>query len=603
MIVRVQRSGFPSLANSIGACRRIFGGSDSNVWSFRESTNSVLEYQTRIRSGIIVFIGLLAGLATTVAGAGDLPIVASGLGSTNVESSLMTLRSMESSGALIASVSIANSNIFDLDDPEENKALYRLANKLHVTTRQNVIQQQLLFAPGERLSLQRLEETERLLRNNRYIQTASVRPTIGQDGSVNVEVETSDVWTLMPKISFSRSGGENRAAIGIKETNLLGTGIAVELAHKSNVDRDSTLIKFMDRHLAGSWYSLGVFLAENSDGHSRFIQLEKPFYSLNSESSGGGFFLDDDQVDSFYDRGVRQSEYRHETTKSEVYRGWSHGLVGGYSRRVMVGLAQDEHRFSAHDMSDLPAGVVPLDRKFLYPFIGFEILEDDYEKASNVNQIGRTEDRFLGTRLSGRVGVAAAGAGSDRNALLLNASAQTGFGSSDSNSLLLTAGLGARVEDSGIQNLSLATGAKYTRRQSKKRLFYVGLDASFGHNLDLDQLFEMGGDTGLRGYPLRYQTGDKRAVLTVEQRYFTDWHPFRLFRVGGAVFFDAGRVWGEQPGSSAQAGLLRDVGFGLRIASDRSGFGRMTHIDIAFPLDGDQQIDSVQLVISTKKSF
>ena len=35
----------------------------------------------------------------------------------------MTLRSMESSGALIASVSIANSNIFDLDDPEENKAL------------------------------------------------------------------------------------------------------------------------------------------------------------------------------------------------------------------------------------------------------------------------------------------------------------------------------------------------------------------------------------------------------------------------------------------------------------------------------------------------
>ena len=72
----------------------------------------------------------------------------------------------------------------------------------------------------------------------------------------------ADVWTLMLKFAFSRSGGENRAAIGIKETNLLGTGIAVELAHKSNVDRDSTLIKFMDRRLAGSWYSLGVFLAE-----------------------------------------------------------------------------------------------------------------------------------------------------------------------------------------------------------------------------------------------------------------------------------------------------------------------------------------------------
>jgi outer membrane protein assembly factor BamA len=187
--------------------------------------------------------------------------------------------------------------------------------------------------------------------------------------------------------------------------------------------------------------------------------------------------------------------------------------------------------------------------------------------------------------------------------LLLKASAQTVFGSSDSSSLLLTAGLGARVEDSGVQNLSLDTSVKYTRRQSKKRLLFLGISASYGHNLDLDQLFEMGGDSGLRGYPLRYQTGDKRAVLTVEHRYFTDWHPFRLFRVGGAVFFDAGRVWGEQPGSSSQSGLLRDVGFGLRIASDRSGVGRMTHIDVAFPLDGGQGIDDVQFLVSTKKSF
>jgi len=535
--------------------------------------------------------------------ADELPLVATGLGSANAESSLMALRTIESSGAVIGTISVKSGNVFDLNDPEENKALYRLANKIHITTRQNVIQQQLLFSPGERFTLQSLEETERLLRANRYIQNASVRPTIGQDGAVNVEIETSDVWTLVPKISFSRSGGENKSAIGIKETNLLGTGIAVELSRKSNVDRDSTSIKFLDRHLGGSWYSLGVLYADSSDGNTNFIQLEKPFYSLSSKSSGGAFFLDNDRVDSFYDRGVRQSEYRHQTLQSEIYRGWSRGLVDGYSRRFIVGLAQDEQSFSAYETSDLPAGVVPGDRKLLYPFIGFEILEDDYEKARNVNQIGRTEDRFLGTWLSARLGVATTGAGSDRNALVVNASAQTGFGHSDSSSLLFTTGFGARVEDSGVQNLSLDANAKYTRRQSKKRLLYLGLSASYGYNLDLDQLFEMGGDSGLRGYPLRYQTGDKRAVFTIEQRYFTDWYPFRLFRVGGAVFFDAGRVWGDQPGSSAQAGLLRDVGFGLRIASDRSGFGRVTHIDVAFPLDGGQEIDDVQFLISTKKSF
>ena len=563
----------------------------------------MLEVQAKIRIGVAVFIASVVGSMSSIASAGDIPVATASLSSANAESSLMALRSMESSGAVIGQVSITNSNIIDLDDPEENKALYRFANKIHATTRQNVIQQQLLFSPGERFSLQALEETERLLRENRYIQNASVRPIIGQDGAVDIAVETNDVWTLMPKLAFSRSGGTNKAAIGIKEMNLLGTGIAVELSQKTDVDRDSTAIKFVDRHLKGSWYSLGMLYANNSDGHTQLFQLEKPFYSLNSKSSGGVSYLDNELVESVYDRGVRQSEYRHETRKSEAYLGWSHGLVEGFSRRVIVGLAQDEHTFSVFENSDLPNGIVPLDRKLLYPFIGFEILEDDYEKASNVNQIGRTEDRFLGTRFGARFGIAASGAGSDRNALIVDASAQTGFGSSEKNSLLFAAGLGARVEDSGVQNLSLNASAKYFRRQSKKRLLYVGFNGSYGRNLDLDQLFEMGGDSGLRGYPLRYQTGDKRAVLTVEQRYFTDWYPLHLFRVGGAVFFDVGQVWGERPGSSSQAGLLRDVGFGLRISGDRSGRGRMVHIDVAIPLDGNQQIDDFQFLVSTKKSF
>jgi len=573
------------------------------VKSVRESTNRVLKYQAKNGCGITVLVVSLISLVSMAASAGDVTVATASLGSTSAENSLLAVRSMELSGAVIGHVNVRNNNVFDLDDPEENKALYRIANKIHATTRQDVIAQQLLFSPGERFSLQSLEESERLLRANRYIQDASVRPILGQDGAVDIEVETTDVWTLMPKLAFSRSGGSNKATIGIKEMNLLGTGIAVELARKTDVDRDSTTIKLVDRHLLGSWYSLGVLYADNSDGHKQFFQLEKPFYSLNSKSSGGVSFLDNDQVESFYDKGIRQSEFRHESRQSEALLGWSHGLVEGFSRRVTVGLAQDQHTFSAFENSDLPTGVLPLDRQLLYPFIGFEILEDDYEKASNINQIGRTEDRFLGTRLGARFGVAASGAGSDRNALIIDASAQTGFGSSEKNSLLLAAALGARVEDSGVQNLSLDASAKYFRRQSKKRLLYIGFNGSYGRNLDLDQFFEMGGDSGLRGYPLRYQSGDKRAILTVEQRYFTDWYPMHLFRVGGAVFFDVGQVWGDQPGSSSQAGLLRDVGFGLRISGDRSGLGRMVHIDVAIPLDGDQEIDDFQFLISTKKSF
>ena len=46
------------------------------------------------------------------------------------------------------------------------------------------------------------------------------------------------------------------------------------------------------------------------------------------------------------------------------------------------------------------------------------------------------------------------------------------------------------------------------------------------HALDPDQQLLIGGDTGLRGYPLGYESGTSRGLLTVEQRFYTDWYPF-----------------------------------------------------------------------------
>mgnify|MGYP000473531941 CR=1 FL=1 len=46
-----------------------------------------------------------------------------------------------------------------------------------------------------------------------------------------------------------------------------------------------------------------------------------------------------------------------------------------------------------------------------------------------------------------------------------------------------------------------------------------------------------------------------------------------------------------------------NVGFGLRLASTRSSLGKMIHIDLAFPLDGDPSIDSVQFLVEGKRSF
>jgi len=92
--------------------------------------------------------------------------------------------------------------------------------------------------------------------------------------------------------------------------------------------------------------------------------------------------------------------------------------------------------------------------------------------------------------------------------------------------------------------------ARYYRRNSENRLLSVSLSALATHELDPDMQVLLGGDNGLRGYPIRYQAGENRALFTVEQRFYTDFYPWRLFRFGYAAFFDAGRVTGRDPRAS-----------------------------------------------------
>jgi len=545
---------------------------------------------------------LLVAMASSAVQA-DAPSDAGKLAVTATPAAMLTPAALDLARVEIGEVLINNENVFDLEDPKEDKALYRFANRIHMTTRSDVIAEQLLFQPGDPFSSQSLAESERLLRQNRYLQDATIRPVRLEDGTVDIAVDTSDSWTLVPKLSLSRKGGTNAGTIGVQEMNLLGTGVGIELEYKSDVDRDSMLLGFTDRNLFGSRYSMNALIADNSDGSMQFLELEKPFYSLDSRDAKGFSYYKDDEIEFYYDLGEKIGDYRHRASEQELLLGWSAGLQNGWATRYTTGVAFDVDRFSAVSGDEYPAVPLPEDRTLYYPFVGIEILEDHYEKVTNSDQMNRTEDRYLGARLSARFGVATEALGSDRNALIFDATAQKGFGSFESKSLLLSASLDGRLADTGGQNVMLDLKARYYWRQSEHRLLYLTLNGTLGDNLDLDQYLLIGGDSGLRGYPLRYQTGNKRALFSIEQRFFTDWYPFRLFNVGAAVFADVGRAWGEAPVTTSDNPWLGDVGFGLRIGNTRSGLGRVAHIDVAFPLNSANGIADVQFLVSTHKSF
>jgi outer membrane protein assembly factor BamA len=509
---------------------------------------------------------------------------------------------LEGSEARIGEITINALDIFDLDDPEDDKALFRLMNKLHVRTRDPVIKRQLLFDTDEPFSRQKLDESERILRQTAYLYDAEIRVTSCDAETVDVDVTTRDVWTLKPGIDISRSGGESRVGLDLQEENFLGRGGSIRFLLRNDEERRSTEIGYADRNIGGRWISLNTTIADNSDGHVFALGLQRPFYSLDTRWAVGGRVRDERRDDKVYVLGDEIGKFRTDIEHFDVYGGWSAGLRAGWVQRWLGGFVYDDQAFSnANDSLD--PDLVPENRRLAYPYVEYQLIEDRFQRAENLDQIQRTEDVALGAEVSVRLGWLAETLGADRSGAVFSAVARRGYGDPARMLWDFSTYASGRVESGKVRDAVIGGSAVWYLRQSDRRLLFASLRGDVARELDLDNPLEIGGDNGLRGYPLRYQRGDARAQFTIEQRYFTDYYLWRLLRVGGAIFFDAGRVWGDNPFGGENLGWLRDVGFGLRLASTRSSIGKMIHIDFAFPLDGDSSISSFQFLVSGKRSF
>ncbi len=510
---------------------------------------------------------------------------------------------LESAHAVIGKIDIDPRNIFDESDRRENKGLYRLADQLHVRTKPSTIRAQLLFKSGDRYSAQRLAESERNLRKLVFIYDAKIFPVRYADGRVDVKVITRDVWTLDPSVSFGRSGGANSTSYSLREENLLGWGKDLEIGRLSNVDRTSNIVEYSDPSLLGSRWTGALAYVDSSDGNQRVAQLSRPFYSLDTSWSATLSGQTYDRTISRYFLGNIVDQFNNDEKTYLIEGGVSTGLADGWSKRLLFGMYYDRNDFLPTPATTLPAKPLPPERTLSYPFVGFDIIQDLYARAGDENQIGKTEDLYFGTEVTGEIGYSDAAFGANHDALIVKSAAVHGFDWPYDQQLFLNWDLSSRVESDHARNLISDAAVKYYWRWRPNWLLYGSLSGTVTYALDPDVQLLLGGDNGLRGYPLRYEAGTSRGLLTVEQRVFTDWYPFRLIRVGAAAFADVGRTWGSGVVGNADLGLLSDVGLGLRLGNARSGLGNVLHIDIALPLKDVPGNHKIQLLVQTMQSF
>lgn len=510
---------------------------------------------------------------------------------------------LEAAGARIGTITYRRLPIFDPNIPGERRKLFRLADKLHIDTRESVIASQLLFESGDPFSRRLLDETERNLRRVRYLREPDIRVVGWHDGVVDLEVVTQEVWTTNLGLAFHRAGGKNTYGAELEELNLLGYGKHLSFDWEDGVERTFYGVQWIDQNVAGTRWRDMLWLRDSDDGKGHTLEIERPFYMLDARWSTGITIKRDDTIEKVYRLGIRESDYGRVLEEGELRYGWSAGLRDGWARRWIAGLHHENAAFAPVTGLAAPA-TLPGDRRLDYPFLRFEAVQDDFEARTHYDQISRTEDLHFGTRYLAELGWSVEEFGADRDAAIFRAEASRGFRLGEREALFASASLRGRLESGTPADALAAVSVQYYRPNGDKRTFLISFKGEAGHDLDGDRLLPLGGDEGLRGYPYRYQTGESRALLTLEQRFYTDYSLWRIADIGAAIFFDAGQSWGDSlTGPGARRGLLKDVGFGLRLSNRRSGLGNVTHFDIAFPLDGDDSIDDIQFLVTTRTSF
>ncbi|WP_431689408.1 hypothetical protein [Hahella sp. NBU794] len=506
----------------------------------------------------------------------------------------------EYAGAEIGQIWVEPLPVFDESDPEENNFLYRLLNKIHILTRTDVVSGQLLFKSGDRLDVDQLRESERILRKNSYLIDARIVPFRQCNGKIDLLVVTRDIWTLEPGVKFSHSDGASKVGLELSDNNIFGTGNQVSVAYNKDDDRSSVDYMFGSNHLFGTRLKTQMQYGDTSDGETKLFSLERPFYALDSRWAAGGDLHEDSVVDKIKDEGEEVNAYRHESNLYNLYFGLSDGLRRDFANRWYVGITREEDNFSAVDAT---RSGTPQDRALTYPWVAYERVENLFATYRNLDFIETTEDVSLGKNIYLKLGYGGDFLGNDRTQWRFNGQYSDAYSFGEHHLFFVGAHMDGYwdTEDSALENTQVGADLSYVHLTDDQHRWFFGFKADLGDNLDQDKELTLDDEFGLRGYPGGFERGDRRFLASIERRFYSTTHVFNLFRLGNVAFIDMGRAW--ESGDSEAPPVLFDIGLGMRLISSKARTGNVIHLDFAIPINERNKVDAFQWTLKVYDSF
>ncbi len=491
----------------------------------------------------------------------------------------------------VGSIRIENLGVFDPVIPRYRRFPYTVLNRLHLTTRPGIIRRELLFHEGDPFAAELLTESERNIRNALRVNRAEVVPaSMDRQPARNVLVCTEDEWTTLPQFVIDSQGGVSRLGVGVEEENLLGLAKILRVRVVRGSDQNLTRVYYEDGRLLDSHWQMAAETI-GGDGSFNQLQVNRPFYSLDTRWGANTVFTRERSFDRLYDSGglTARVPLSRDHAAAGFTRAWGDRVD---KTKLSVGVDYERRNFVSAPL--VSADNAPSWQAFLAQGggtrrnnarIDLGVDREHYRFVTDefLDKFGQVEDVRLGYSYGVSAGRAQGLAGRpDYMALAARASAS---GQVRRRHLVIASLEASTRREMGDFTNARATGLLQTYVHLPSQTLTFNVAGLYSQRMDQPFQFVLGEDTGLRGYPARQFTGNRGVLLSVEHRVYT---PLDIFtaRVGFAAFVDAGRVWREDE-RAAISSLKSSIGGGLRIGLVKSPDAPTIRLDVSVPVNPD----------------
>ncbi len=500
----------------------------------------------------------------------------------------------EPEGKIVEAIQIVRLDVLEARDPVP-KFARRPLNALHTTTKERIVQRELLLKEGEPFRQVNLDETERNLRRLPQITVAiGLALRSKTPGKVRILVMTKDVWSLRLNYDLSLPGSPRfeGTARGVAVASVVGPPGYLASFSGTSAGIETLVIKPSETNLAGQHHTASLLFSYKPESLALGVGYSIPRFgtSLVGATASASVVLNNRTTEpegSAASLSVGQSLY---TTRTEwAWSGaasYSNAVTRRYSNAKLLRVGAStvpadkrvpfEYRARSasanagftrsfgwavkNDVS-LTAGVTtrsfstfdlaPYDRRSVDTFLKFVPRDDTrvgpgatyhtyttrFHRITDFETLALQEDYRLGHDTYLQAYPVLEGLGSSRTFLGLYASTQ------------YTVPLGNGLARASFETFAELDGNQIYDAAIDLRLrivtprFGIGrlvFDAGMYDRLRnyLRSSSSLGGDTRLRGFPTGAFLGEDSVVYNVEFRT----RPIHLWSLalGGAVFYDAG---------------------------------------------------------------